>query len=242
MATMNIDILLDKYKLSQKDLAESTGINKNTISRYCNGSFEKIDKNHIDLICKYFKCTPNDIFEINDNVDVIPAKVLYYDESTDDFTYTEIKPMTDEEKDSLTFRKKFKKSYNKEYKINSFNAIQKHINLELEVDKLVFKFLDKIISFISLSSDVDNTVKKALEIYDNYDYAKTGLIIKQYYRLFHSFLDEYFSDTILVSTLVEINNIYNKGGLVTLSIDELQELQNVINYYLDMNWQLKQKD
>jgi len=91
MATMKIDTLLKKYKLNQKELAESTGINKNTISRYCNGVFEKIDHNHIDLICKYFKCTPNDIFEIDDTVDVIPAKILYYDDKSDDFTYSEIK-------------------------------------------------------------------------------------------------------------------------------------------------------
>ena len=92
MATMNIDRLLKKYKLNQRELAEGTGINENTISRYCNGTFKKIDKSHISLICKYFKCTPNDIFEIDTTVDVKPAKIVYYDDKTDNFTYNEIAP------------------------------------------------------------------------------------------------------------------------------------------------------
>jgi putative transcriptional regulator len=91
MATMNINTLLKKYKLNQKDLAYSTGINENTISRYCNGTFKKIDKNHIDLICKYLKCTPNDIFKLDDTVDVTPAKVHYYDNESDVFAEGEIK-------------------------------------------------------------------------------------------------------------------------------------------------------
>jgi putative transcriptional regulator len=90
MANINIDKLLKRYKLEQKDLAESTGINKNTINKYFNNKFENINRTHIDLICKYFKCTPNDIFEIDDTVEVTPAKILYYDDKTNEFSYGEI--------------------------------------------------------------------------------------------------------------------------------------------------------
>jgi putative transcriptional regulator len=112
MATMNIDILLKKYNLNQKDLAESTGINKNTVSRYCNGTFEKVDKNHIDLICKYFKCTPNDIFKLDDTVEVIPAKIQYYDSETDVIAEGEIKPP------SNAFKRRATWSYSNSKKFN----------------------------------------------------------------------------------------------------------------------------
>jgi putative transcriptional regulator len=108
---MNIDKLLKKYKLNQKDLAEATGINENTISRYCNGTFIKIDKSHISLICKYFKCTPNDIFEIDNTVEVTPAKIIYYDDKTDVFSEGEIK------KPSNAFKRRAIWSYNDSEKI-----------------------------------------------------------------------------------------------------------------------------
>lgn len=64
MAKMNLNILLAKNNLTQQEFAEKTGINKNTISRYCNNTFEKITSSHIDTMCNFLHCTPNDIFEI----------------------------------------------------------------------------------------------------------------------------------------------------------------------------------
>lgn len=64
MARMNLYKLLKNSPYSQKDVAIYTGINKNTISRYVNNTFEKIDKDHIDLLCDFFKCTPNDLFDL----------------------------------------------------------------------------------------------------------------------------------------------------------------------------------
>jgi putative transcriptional regulator len=65
MARMNLYKLLKNSPYSQKDVAIYTGINKNTISRYVNNTFEKIDKDHIDLLCDFFKCTPNDLFDLD---------------------------------------------------------------------------------------------------------------------------------------------------------------------------------
>jgi putative transcriptional regulator len=64
MSKMNLDKLIDQCPYNQKDIADYTGINKNTISKYVNNTFEKIDKYHIDLLCDFFKCTPNDLFEL----------------------------------------------------------------------------------------------------------------------------------------------------------------------------------
>lgn len=85
MAKLNINNLLKQYGLTQKDLAECTGINKNTISKYCNDSFENINKTHIDLLCKFFDCTPNDLFKIDETVEVKSPSVVLYDDQTDEF-------------------------------------------------------------------------------------------------------------------------------------------------------------
>jgi putative transcriptional regulator len=85
MAQLNINKLLKQYRLTQKDLAECTGINKNTISKYCNDTFENINKTHIDVLCKFFDCTPNDLFEVDTTVEVENPYVIFYDNETDEF-------------------------------------------------------------------------------------------------------------------------------------------------------------
>lgn len=68
MIDTNLHILLAKYRMSQKDLSTATGINKNAINRYYNNTFEKIDKEHLNILCSYFNCNPNDIFPyVNDS-------------------------------------------------------------------------------------------------------------------------------------------------------------------------------
>lgn len=63
MIRMNLHIRLAEKRMSQKELSEKTGIGKNTISRYCNDTFEKIDKEHIDILCKFFNCKVEDLIE-----------------------------------------------------------------------------------------------------------------------------------------------------------------------------------
>lgn len=79
MATMNLDNLLKQFNLTQKDLSDCTGINKNTISKYCNNNFDNINKTHIDLLCKFFNCTPNQIFDVDYSVEVKKPEIYYYD-------------------------------------------------------------------------------------------------------------------------------------------------------------------
>lgn len=64
MIRLNLRVLMAQKRLEQKDVIEGTGINKSTISRYYNDNVKKIDMNHIEILCDYFKCTPNDLFEI----------------------------------------------------------------------------------------------------------------------------------------------------------------------------------
>ena len=63
---MNLEYLLYKHKITQKKLAESTNIPKNTINRYFNETWTTINKEHLDELCKYFKCEVQDIIEYKD--------------------------------------------------------------------------------------------------------------------------------------------------------------------------------
>ena len=270
MATMKIDTLLKKYKLNQKELAESTGINKNTISRYCNGVFEKIDHNHIDLICKYFKCTPNDIFEIDHTVEVTPAKILYYDNETENFSMGEItrnrkvepslKPLkpfiwgktlsVDEPipslKDYKTLlgineEKETPPDLRSNEDIQEIEEASKRFALEQFIDELVFKFINQIMKAFLNSPESDDNIKQITRRYNEYDYFKTGFKIKQYYRIFHPFIHKYYDDIALLATLVKISVIYDNGGLEKLSNEDLKELERLIQYYLNNPWKAKPK-
>lgn len=63
MIKTRLHILMAEKRINQQELSKVTGIGKNTISRYFNDTYEKINKKDIDVLCKFFKCTPNDIFE-----------------------------------------------------------------------------------------------------------------------------------------------------------------------------------
>lgn len=68
MIDTNLHILLAKKRMSQKELADATGINKNAINRYYNNNFEKIDRKHLDILCDFFNCTPNELFSYTPNL------------------------------------------------------------------------------------------------------------------------------------------------------------------------------
>ncbi len=61
MIETRLHILLAEKRMTQKDLAEATGIGKNTINRYCNNTWSKINKEDIDILCNFFKCEISDL-------------------------------------------------------------------------------------------------------------------------------------------------------------------------------------
>lgn len=63
MVKTRLHILLAERRLTQKELSELTGIGKNTINRYCNDTWVKINKEDIDVLCKFFKCKITDLIE-----------------------------------------------------------------------------------------------------------------------------------------------------------------------------------
>ena len=49
-------------KLSQSRLAEETGLGITTVSRLFNNNFGRVDKNTIEVLCRYFDRDVGDLF------------------------------------------------------------------------------------------------------------------------------------------------------------------------------------
>lgn len=67
MIKMNLHMKMAEIKISQRELSEVTGIRQATLSAYYNDSFKMIPKEHLDILCSFFKCTVGDLIEfVND--------------------------------------------------------------------------------------------------------------------------------------------------------------------------------
>lgn len=60
---MKLHLRMAEKRLSQRELAQLTGIRQATISAYCNDTFVMIPKEHLDIFCKFFNCKVEDLIE-----------------------------------------------------------------------------------------------------------------------------------------------------------------------------------
>jgi len=60
---IKVSEFLGKYKMTQKDLAERTGIRPATISALYHETIRRIDVEHIEKLCDVFNCTPGELIE-----------------------------------------------------------------------------------------------------------------------------------------------------------------------------------
>lgn len=59
----NLKVLLAMHDMTQKKLAEMTGIRPPTISAICTGTIKEIPVGVMDRICAVLECQPGDIIE-----------------------------------------------------------------------------------------------------------------------------------------------------------------------------------
>ncbi len=60
---VNVDVMLAKRKMKQKDLAEAIGITVQNLSILKTGKARAIRFSTLDAICKHLDCQPSDILE-----------------------------------------------------------------------------------------------------------------------------------------------------------------------------------
>lgn len=250
MAKLKIDSLLKRYNLNQKELSESTGINKNTVSKYCNNSFENINKLHVDMLCKYFKCTPNDIFEIDDSVEIKPAQIMYYDSTKDDVVYGEIttsiniqspnkqiviRDDIDENNITTNNFNEFIETFNTQDNLQfnkSFNKEELRTFSEFALSWDISQFLNKVIKNVVSNFDLDF---KYSHIFNNYsdddNILAINTMLDKYYLALFSLLSSKNNYTMVCGLLWELKQIYNNGGLEKLSEEEINKLSDIVKKY-----------
>jgi len=60
---VNVDVMLAKRKMKQKDLAEAIGITVQNLSILKTGKARAIRFSTLDAICKHLDCQPSEILE-----------------------------------------------------------------------------------------------------------------------------------------------------------------------------------
>lgn len=70
MIKFKLHLLMAEHRMTQKEVAEKTGIHAPTINKYYHDTFIKIDREHIDLLCSLFNC------KIDDLIEYIPNKSM----------------------------------------------------------------------------------------------------------------------------------------------------------------------
>jgi putative transcriptional regulator len=69
MVRMKLHILLNEFRLSQRELSLSTKIRYDTINKYTNNCYKYISNEHINTLCKYFKIEISDLIEYIEDPD-----------------------------------------------------------------------------------------------------------------------------------------------------------------------------
>ena len=62
MIKINVSELMGRHKMSQKELAELTGIRPATISALYHEEIKRIEIAQINSLCTALKCTPGELF------------------------------------------------------------------------------------------------------------------------------------------------------------------------------------
>ena len=63
MIKFKVKVLLAVNEMTQKELAERTGIRPPTVSAICTGAIKELPVNVINKMCKELKCQPGDLME-----------------------------------------------------------------------------------------------------------------------------------------------------------------------------------
>lgn len=63
MIKSKLKVLLAIHDMTQKELAEKTGVRPETISNIINNKIRQIPVDALNAICDLFDCQPSDVFE-----------------------------------------------------------------------------------------------------------------------------------------------------------------------------------
>lgn len=67
MIKCRLKVLLAEHDMTQKELAEKTGLQQNLISKMCRNVLKQYPIESLNQICKTFNCNVSDILEYREN-------------------------------------------------------------------------------------------------------------------------------------------------------------------------------
>lgn len=67
MIKCRLKVLLAEHDMTQKELAEKTGLQQNLISKMCRNVLKQYPIEALNQICKTFNCNVSDILEYREN-------------------------------------------------------------------------------------------------------------------------------------------------------------------------------
>ena len=70
MIENRIAVLMAERRLKPKDVIAGTGLHKNTVSRLINNRMANIRLSTLNILCDYFKVTPNSIFKYTEDENI----------------------------------------------------------------------------------------------------------------------------------------------------------------------------
>ena len=74
MIKFKVKVLLAMREMTQKELAERTGIRPPTVSTICTGTVKHLPVDALDKICKVLDCQPGDLLEYVKEAQETPDK------------------------------------------------------------------------------------------------------------------------------------------------------------------------
>ena len=74
MIKFKVKVLLAMREMTQKELAERTGVRPSTVSAICTGTVKHLPVDALDKICKVLDCQPGDLLEYVKEAQETPDK------------------------------------------------------------------------------------------------------------------------------------------------------------------------
>lgn len=66
MIRCNLSKMMGERKLKVTDVARDTGLHRATVTALYKETFERIDMNSLETLCRYFNCSVGELLEIAD--------------------------------------------------------------------------------------------------------------------------------------------------------------------------------
>lgn len=238
---------MEFYNITQKELSEATGINRNTIGRYTNNTFESINKDHLDLLCSFFKCSLDELFIVDNALDVKYTSVVV-EQSINRIPFPVShpnKPLIITGDDALNNAKQFEETSNYDPTFNDdecyeMELAQDRLDMEYTIEDNLNSIINNILfntNFLTLPSKIQSEIE-AYEQITNMPFSFKFILI---YRSIYFIIVKQMYNKQLVDFLSKIRKIYNNGGLLDLTDKELEELTDE-SVFLLKDLEYKNKD